>query len=38
MSTTTNTSSELPDLEPWFDCPSDPWDELPTGPDFPYDE
>jgi hypothetical protein len=28
----------LPDLEPWFDNPSDPWDELPAGPDQPYDE
>lgn len=28
----------LPDLEPWLDSPSDPWDELPAGPDCPYDE
>jgi hypothetical protein len=28
----------LPDLEPFFDNPSDPWDELPAGPDYPYDE
>lgn len=30
-------SSDLPDLEPWFDSPSDEWDELPTG-ECCYDE
>jgi len=32
-----NISSDLPDLEPWLDCPSDPWDELPAGPEYPYE-
>lgn len=27
-----------PDLEPWFDNPSDQYDELPAGPEYPYDE
>jgi len=30
-------SSDLPDLEPWFDNPSDVWDELPLE-DAAYDE
>lgn len=28
---------ELPDLEPWFDNPSDQWDELPLE-EAAYDE
>jgi hypothetical protein len=28
----------LPDLEPFFDNETDVWDELPAGPDYPYDE
>lgn len=28
---------ELPDLDPWLDNPSDPWDELPAGPEYPYE-
>jgi hypothetical protein len=28
---------KLPDLEPWFDNPSDVWDELPLD-DAAYDE
>lgn len=28
----------LPDIDPWFDSPSDIYDELPSGPEFPYDE
>lgn len=35
---TVNTISDLPDLEPWFDDPTDQWDELPSAPEFPYDE
>jgi hypothetical protein len=30
-------SSDLPDLEPWFDFPSDEWDELPLA-EVAYDE
>jgi hypothetical protein len=29
--------ADLPDVDPFFDSPSDPWDELPTDPDYPYD-
>jgi hypothetical protein len=28
----------LPDIDPWFDTPSDIYDELPSGPEYPYDE
>lgn len=28
---------DYPDLEPWFDNPSDQWDELPAGPEYPYE-
>jgi hypothetical protein len=28
----------LPDIDPWFDSPSDIYDELPSGPEYPYDE
>jgi hypothetical protein len=28
---------EYPDLEPWLDNPSDQWDELPAGPEYPYE-
>jgi hypothetical protein len=28
----------LPDVDPWFDSPSDIYDELPSGPEYPYDE
>lgn len=28
----------LPDVDPFFDNETDLWDELPTGPDCPYDE
>jgi hypothetical protein len=28
----------LPDLEPFFDTPADLYDELPAGPEYPYDE
>jgi len=28
----------LPDMEPFFDSPADIYDELPSGPEFPYDE
>lgn len=27
----------LPDLEPWFDNETDIWDELPAGPEYPYE-
>jgi hypothetical protein len=28
----------FPDLDPWIDNESDLYDELPSGPEFPYDE
>jgi hypothetical protein len=27
----------LPDVDPFFDNETDIWDELPTGPEYPYD-
>lgn len=28
----------FPDLQPFLDTPADIYDELPSGPEFPYDE